>query len=436
MKRKNPYTPAEPLASAIKLRFLLRNTEPPEWARQLSLPPNSFNHCLAKVANALLIKEGILLRQFETVDGIGSLEGELVSIKNGRMISPPFCLYGLPRSNHSKGGLRGDSGNGTKSGAFFVGAPLQGLEFSSLGNLMFQMQEEDQAETIKLMRIIQRWAGYTYGNVWATAQWRPQARVNTSDFQRVAEHVVDQLAIMRPSDLQDLLLGEAEVRVQIKSLREAKRLIPGIGDLNMDATAESKKAERVEKLLVLDPSFQPDFRVSMPTPVEEIGKLPMAAFHLFQSIQPLPGKRSAQGWEIAPTLVAIALAVGMAARLGWIVSGGKGVFHPERVALLLGWLHNLHESERRLARHLLLSPGRPIGSAQPRSYDYLNDPYYAASVLGHHLTPHHRSRKNMVIAMRSAGEFIHLALTGLNGLPEARSHLHQALRTIGIPSPS
>jgi hypothetical protein len=55
------------------------------------------------------------------------------------------------------------------------------------------------------------------------------------------------------------------------------------------------------------------------------------------------------GWELTLTPVAVALGIGMAARLGRIVSNGNKAFDPQGVAMLLGWVNNLKESERRLA---------------------------------------------------------------------------------------
>lgn len=204
------------------------------------------------------------------------------------------------------------------------------------------------------MQYIHHRGGFVYGGLWSTVRWAQGKGVDTSDFQRIAEYAIDHLAVQDPLHLTSFALGSEPARVQIKSLREAQRLITGIWSGEKGgAPAEEQKAN---KYLVLDRLAHPEFSILTTshrgTTLEET----LASFSLFWGLPGSPA-RAGPGWELTLTPVAVALGIGMASRLGRLVSDGQKAFDPERVAVLLGWLNGL-ESERRLARHLLLS-GRP-----------------------------------------------------------------------------
>ena len=342
------------------------------------------------------------------------------SILADNYISPPFGIWPLPRSNQNKGSKATSSSDLPR--LCFLGAPLQGIKAAKLTPDLSQLstKADDEGWILRTLREIHhRAGGGGYGGQWSMARWLPGQGVDTSDFQRVAEYAMDCIAVMDPYDIKDFLAGEKKPMVEIPSIRKAHRLITGL----YQGIHKKSPLEILEKSL--NPICHPEFTVILTDPLGKAEEETPNRFKIFEGMEPIQGPRGALGFILTLTPVAVALGVGMAIRLSKVVSHGNRHFDTKGIAELLEWINNHEESERRLARHLCLSPQSENG------FSYLNEPYYAACVIGHKLNSHRMSSHRIYQNLHKSKKILINNLDSLKDLPSAQSYIRLALEGIG-----
>jgi len=331
-------------------------------------------------------------------------------------IPPPWCVWPLPVSSEVKAHAMAPS-------ARFLGAPLAALAAAGIS--------EDQAQTeaisanpelvYEAMRKVRDCGGYIYGGMWSLAKFAFNAGVDTADLQRLFEWAIDELSIKNYQSLKNYLLGLDKPVLRIHSKREAKKLVTGLEgpDPKSSKSAWNKLAH---------PSFF-TFTRSHEGPVtsESIGEIRVfenVTQHFYREGEKQAGK--AQFCDLEPSKVTVALAVGQILRFSQLIGDPEQkMYNPEGIDLLKGWLWSLSDRERRLARHLLLSPGDRKG------YRYLLEYAHAATILGCKVVNDKRYRHRATKDLKVTAQKL---LGAIQTLPLANVciYLRAAISSLGV----
>lgn len=351
--------------------------------------------------------------------------------QQGHYVLPPYCVWAFPRSNDGKrkGGWqaanqergRQNLDEALAPSLVFLGAPAQGMAAAglSLGQPEVELYARDARWQYRALNQIHDAVGPVPGGQWALARWAAPDGVDTTAFQRFYEYMTDTLASLGPDLLLRMLQGTLPAAIELPSKNDLKRI-----------TGFYENDESVFWNLLAHPEF---FVLTDAKTSSEYTDRSLMAYRMIDRVttrQPLSTRQS-KSILVQFSKVAVALATGMGARLGWVLNAGKPSFQSEKTMLLTGWLWRLGERERRLARHLLLCDGDPqIG------YDYLEQPYYAAAVLGDRVTDDRRYRHRIQANLAQAVSQLEARLVELEalGLDQAVDYLTKALAGLRHPS--
>lgn len=387
-------------------------------------PDTSWSQDIHLITLSTLIDHKIITLSREELVRASQATPQERRIPGGQYLLPPWCVWPLPASTDLKAASRKNQ-TMCAPPMFFLGAPTKALAAAGISPSQTEVEAHanDPEWTYDSMRAVRDAGGFIYGGLWATVRFPFNAGVDSSDIQRLLEWSMDQLAMKTPNTLKSYLLGVEKPFLEIDSQRKARKLVTNLDSELSTRTAWNKLAH---------PSFYTFTRTHQgPITSETIGEIRIFN-QITQHLSNLKDgtNRGKLGKALSATLeisqVGVALAVGQAARMSHIIGDpDQRAFNPQGIQVLSDWLWDLKDRERRLARHLILSPGDSSG------YAYLREQAYSAAVMGFRFVDdrryRHRALQDLLKSAGKVGELLeNLPLDG------ARAHLRKAIQSLGV----